>query len=487
MASQSQTELTFEPAGTHRWRIPTTYKEGMKTEGLVFASEAMLESIREDRAADQVANVATLPGLVGKSMAMPDIHLGYGFPIGGVAAFDADDGVVSPGGVGYDINCGVRLIRTDLTVDEVTPNMKSLVKALFEAVPSGVGGGGALDTRGQMDEVLGAGAEWAVEEGFGWEDDVAHLEEGGRMDDADPAKVSERARKRGSKQVGSLGSGNHFLEIQAVGEIADAEAAKACGFTEKDQVAVMLHTGSRGLGHQVCTDYLERLDSAAGKWNIPLADRQLSCAPLTSREADDYLAAMFAGANFAWANRQVITHQMRRAFAGVLGRDAEEMGMHVVYDVCHNMAKREEHEVDGKRRRLVVHRKGATRAFGPGHPQVPSAYQDVGQPVLVPGSMATGSWLLVGTQGGMKESWGSSCHGAGRRLSRTAAKKEFGHAEIVQDMGRKGIVIESQTKSGVTEEAPGAYKDVDQVVDVVHEVGIARKAVRLRPLGVIKG
>jgi tRNA-splicing ligase RtcB len=482
-----ETDLVLNEIGPFRYLIPRGTRPGMRTDGLIFASPAMLDSIRSDHAGEQVANVAALPGIVGRSLAMPDIHWGYGFPIGGVAAMDADEGVVSPGGVGYDINCGVRLIRTNLSESDVRPRMKELVRALSDGVPAGVGGHGTLNTRGSMDEVMSGGAEWAVEEGFGWTQDLPSLEEGGRMEDADPSKVSERARRRGSKQVGSLGSGNHFLEVQAVDAIEDKEAASACGLTSEGQVAIMLHTGSRGLGHQVCSDHLEVLDGAAGKWDIPLPDRQLASAPLKSREADDYLGAMFAAANFAWANRQVITDQTRKAFASVIGRSAEEMDMHVVYDVCHNMAKLEEHDVDGKRRRLLVHRKGATRAFGPGRPEVPSKYRDHGQPVLVPGSMATGSWLLTANEAAMSESWGSSCHGAGRRLSRSAAKKQFPHEDVIRDMDRQGIVIRATTKTGVTEEAPGAYKDVDDVVAVVDAVGIARKTVRLKPLGVVKG
>jgi tRNA-splicing ligase RtcB (3'-phosphate/5'-hydroxy nucleic acid ligase) len=475
------------PDGPNRYRIPRSWRSDMRTDGLIFASPGMLEAISADRAALQVANVATLPGIVGQSLAMPDIHWGYGFPIGGVAAMDEHEGVVSPGGVGYDINCGVRLIRTNLSEREVKPKIKALVDALFASVPAGVGGKGRLSGRGAMDEVLAGGASWAIEQGYGWSKDPQTLEEGGRMQAALPEHVSEKARKRGQDQVGSLGAGNHFLEVQAIDRIEDEASAKATGLQDEGQVAIMLHTGSRGLGHQVCSDHLEALDAAQARWRFELVDRQLACAPLTSHEAHAYIGAMFAAANYAWANRQVITHHTRLAFERVFQQSAEDMDMHVVYDVSHNMAKWEEHQVEGRRKRLLIHRKGATRAFGPGHPDVPARYRELGQPVLVPGDMAHGSWMLMGTQGSMQQSWGSSCHGAGRRLSRAAANKSFQHEAVLKDLAARGVSIRSHTREGVTEEAPGAYKDVDDVVGVVHDVGIAKKAVRLRPLAVVKG
>jgi tRNA-splicing ligase RtcB (3'-phosphate/5'-hydroxy nucleic acid ligase) len=478
--------VPLEAAGRHRWTIPRSHKPGMRVEGLLYASEAMLASIKMDKSAEQVANVATLPGIVGRSLAMPDIHWGYGFPIGGVAAMDAEAGVVSPGGIGFDINCGVRVLRTDLTEAEVRPKMKALVDELFRHVPSGVGGKGAAATS-RVHDVLTEGARWAIDNGYGWTHDLERLEEGGRMKGALPDHVSPRARERGGPQLGSLGSGNHFLEVQAVDRIEDDRTARAFGFTRPGQVCIMLHTGSRGLGHQVCTDHLETFARHLSGWGFELPDRQLACAPMRSNQAEAYLGAMMAAANFAWANRQIITHQTRLAFTKVLGRSPEELGLDVVYDVSHNMAKLEEHPVEGRRRRLVVHRKGATRAFGPGRTDVPARYRDHGQPVLVPGSMGTASWVLAGTSQAMDESWGSCCHGAGRRLSRSASTRTYSYNDVTRSMRESGIYLHSLTRAGVTEEAPGAYKDVDAVVDVAHEAGLGRKVVRLRPLGVVKG
>lgn len=470
-----------------RYVIPRSYKPEMQAEGLIFSSPKLIEGVRKDNAADQVANVATLPGLVGRSMAMPDIHWGYGFPIGGVAAFDAESGVVSPGGIGFDINCGVRLLRTDLTVKDVKPKLKDLIDALFDHVPTGVGGKGALSAKSRIDELLAGGAPWAIREGYGWEGDAERLEEGGAMKGARPEAVSDKAKSRGGPQVGSLGSGNHFLEVQAVEQLFDAAAAKAFGFTEPGQVVVMMHTGSRGLGHQVCTDFVQDFVNHEREWKIPLIDRQLAAAPMRSRQASDYLGAMMASANFAWGNRQLLTHQARLAFQKVFGQPAETMGLRIVYDVCHNMAKLEEHEVEGRRRKLIVHRKGATRSFGPGRVEVPIPYRDHGQPVLVPGDMGTASWVLAGTPASMTTSWGSCCHGAGRQLSRHAANRAFEHKAVLTDLWNKGIQVRALTRVGVTEEAPGAYKNVDEVVEVCHQTGLGRKVVRLRPLGVIKG
>jgi tRNA-splicing ligase RtcB len=471
----------------NRYVIPRSYKPQMRTEGLIFSSPRLIEGVKKDNAADQVANVATLPGIVGRAMAMPDIHWGYGFPIGGVAAFDAEEGVVSPGGIGFDINCGVRLLRTDLTVQDVRPKMKHLIDALFDEVPTGVGGKGVISAKSTINEVLGEGAQWAIGQGFGWTTDAERLEESGRMAGANPAVVSDKAKQRGAPQVGSLGSGNHFLEVQAVDRIYDEPTAKAFGIHGKDQVLVMMHTGSRGLGHQVCTDYLQAFDAHAGGWDIPLIDRQLAAAPLRTQQAEDYLGAMMAGANFAWANRQLITHSTRGAFQRVFGRDAESLGLSIVYDVCHNMAKIEEHQVEGRRRKLVVHRKGATRSFGPGRPELRGSFAEHGQPVLVPGDMGTASWVLAGTQSALENSWGSCCHGAGRQLSRAGANKVFKHNEVLTDLWNKGIQVRALTRVGVTEEAPGAYKNVDEVVEVCHDAGLGKKVARLRPLGVIKG
>jgi tRNA-splicing ligase RtcB len=460
----------------------------MRVPGMIFADSRMFQQIIQDNSPDQVANVATLPGIVGHSFAMPDIHHGYGFAIGGVAAFDSDEGVISPGGVGYDINCGVRLIRSNLEHDDVRGHMHALVDAMFGNVPSGVGSSGKIKlSPGQVDQVLARGARWAVENGYGWAADLETTEESGSIEGADPDLVSDRAKKRGAPQLGSLGAGNHFLEIQAVDEIFDPEAAAVFGIDHKGQVAIMIHTGSRGCGHQICTDYLDTMRQANRKYNIPLVDKELSCAPASSREAQEYFAAMKCGANFAWANRQMITHWVRESFEQVLGRKADDLGLNLVYDIAHNMAKLEKHEYEGRTRRLYVHRKGATRAFGPGHEAVPPKYREIGQPVLIPGDMGSASYLLVGTQQAMKETFGSTCHGAGRRMSRHAAIKRFPANQVRAKMAEAGIYLRSASRRGVSEEAPGVYKDVNDVVNIAHNSGIARKVVRLRPLGVVKG
>jgi len=441
-----------------------------------------------------VANVATLPGIVGRSLAMPDIHWGYGFPIGGVAAFAVEEvetgmGVVSPGGVGFDINCGVRMLRTDLTEREVQPRIKQLIDTLFELVPSGLGSEGLIRLQAdRLDPVLEGGARWAAEEGYLWDRDLEVLEEGGRLENASAGKASHRARKRGSRQLGSLGSGNHFLEVQVVEEILDETAAKAYGLTGPGQAVVMMHTGSRGFGHQACQDHLDLLQQASRKYDIKLVDRQLACAPLHTPEADTYMKVMAAAANYAWANRSLITHWTREAFHRVFDSDAEDLGLETVYDVAHNIAKVETHQVDGQKREVVVHRKGATRAFGPGLPEVPSAYQEAGQPVIVPGDMGSSSYLLAGTQGAMELSFGSTCHGAGRMLSRTKARKKWRGDDLIRDLWkRQQIYVRAQSPKVAAEEAPGAYKDVSRVVEVCHAAGIARKVARMRPLGVVKG
>ncbi|MEW5794925.1 MAG: RtcB family protein [Candidatus Zixiibacteriota bacterium] len=460
----------------------------MRVPGLIYADQPMFNQIIQDDSPDQVANVATLPGIVGSSFAMPDIHHGYGFAIGGVAAFDAEEGIISPGGVGYDINCGVRLIRSSLRFDDVKAHIKPLVDAMFSNVPSGVGAGGKRKlSHTEIDEVLARGSEWAVTEGYGWKGDLEATEENGCIRGADPEAVSENAKKRGAPQLGSLGAGNHFLEIQKVDEIFDRDAAKAFGITEQGQITIMIHTGSRGCGHQICTDYLDTMRRANQKYNIPLVDRELSCAPASSPEARRYFAAMKCGANYAWANRQMITHWVRESFEQVLGEDAHRLGLALIYDIAHNMAKFEEHEYEGRRRKLYVHRKGATRAFGPGNSAVPMAYRNVGQPVLIPGDMGSASYLLVGTDQAMRETFGSTCHGAGRRMSRTAATKMFRADQVRARLEQQGIYLRAASKSGVAEEAPGVYKDVDEVVQIAHNAGIARKVARLRPVGVMKG
>ncbi len=456
----------------------------MRTDVIVYASEPLLEQIRRDLSLQQAVNVATLPGIVGPSLAMPDIHQGYGFPIGGVAATDYEEGVVSPGGVGFDINCGVRLVTTNLNKDEVRAKLRELVNQVFRDIPCGTGGKGRLELRDkELDEVLVKGARWMIEKGLGEERDVECSEENGRIEGADPNHVSARAKERGRPQLGTLGSGNHFLEIQYVQKIHHPEAARVMNL-EEDQVVVLLHCGSRGLGHQVCTDFLAQMGAAMKRYGITLPDRQLACVPIQSEEGQAYLAAMRAAANFAWANRQAILHFLRDSFRRVFGNQAR---LTTLYDVCHNIAKRERHEVDGKKRDVLVHRKGATRAFPPGHREIPAIYREIGQPVLIPGSMGTASWILVGAEGAMRETFGSVCHGAGRLMSRTAAKKGRTAKEVERELEEKGIVVRSETRDGILEEIPEAYKNVDEVIEVVERAGLARKVARLRPMGVIKG
>ncbi len=475
----------LQPIDKWRWRIPRDRDRGMRTDVRIYASRAILEQVAKDSSLEQAANVATLPGIVGPSLAMPDIHQGYGFPIGGVCATDEHEGgVVSPGGVGFDINCGVRLLRTNLTEQDLRPRLKETVDQIFRDVPCGAGGSGFVKiNQPDLDRVLVDGARWMVEHGYGDASDVEHSEAGGRLPEADPAAVSDRAKQRGRPQLGTLGSGNHFLEIQYVESIHDREAAQAMGI-EPGQAVVLIHSGSRGLGHQVCTDALREMNSAMNRYGIELPDRQLACTPIRSPEGAAYLAAMRAAANFAWANRQAITHFLRNALARVFGPSTR---LGVIYDVCHNIAKFERHQVDGAKREVLVHRKGATRAFPPHHPEMPAAYRHVGQPVFVPGSMGTASWVLAGREGAMRETFGTCCHGAGRLLSRTAAKRGRELADVIESLESKGIYVRSETKKGILEEIPEAYKDVDQVIEVVHNAGLAAKVARLRPMGVIKG
>jgi tRNA-splicing ligase RtcB len=472
----------------YRWEIPTSYKPGMRVSGLVYADEAMLEAIREEQSLEQVANVAFLPGIVGHSLAMPDIHWGYGFPIGGVAATRVSDGVVSPGGVGYDINCGVRLLRTSLSENEVAPKITELVNTLFRDIPSGLGSEGKIRVNEkEMNEILTEGAHWAVKRGFGKPEDLEVTEETGRLKGADPEKVSARAKKRGSPQSGTLGSGNHFLEVQVVREIYEQIAAKAMGIERVGQVLLLIHTGSRGLGHQVCDDYLRLMEEAVRRYDISLPDRQLACAPTESKEGKDYLAAMACAANYAWANRQCIAHWARECFAKVFGKKPQELGMNQIYDVAHNIAKIEEHTVDGKKLMVCVHRKGATRAFPAGHKDVPERYKDVGQPVLIPGDMGRRSYVSTGTETAMAETFGSTCHGAGRLQSRSAARRSLRGVDIVNELRAKGIIVKTDSMASLAEEASQAYKDVAQVVEVTHQAGISRKVAMATPMGVIKG
>ncbi|MFO0635860.1 MAG: RtcB family protein [Nannocystaceae bacterium] len=475
----------FERIDDYRVRIPAT--GGMRVPGLLFADASMMSAIASDKSPEQVRNVAHLPGIVSASIAMPDMHWGYGFPIGGVAAFDEREGVLSPGGVGYDINCGVRLLRSELGRDDVAGRLEALSLALYKAVPCGVGSRSELRVhKRELDDVLQGGARWAVAQGFGDEADLELIEEQGCFRGADPSKVSERAKDRGRPQIGSLGSGNHFCELGYVAEIYDEVAAAAYGL-RRDAITLLIHSGSRGLGHQVCDDALHTMLKASARYGIALPDRQLCAAPLGSPEADDYFGAMACAINFAFANRQVMTHGARRALAAFFGRDAQALGLQLVYDVCHNIAKWEEHEVDGVRRRLCVHRKGATRAFGPGHPDVPTAYRAVGQPVLVPGDMGRYSFVLRGQPGAMQESFGSSCHGAGRRLSRVRAKKLAMSRPIFEELRQRGVWVRADSKATVAEEIPEAYKDVADVVDVVDGAGLATKVAKLVPLAVVKG
>ncbi|MBI4305937.1 MAG: RtcB family protein [Chloroflexi bacterium] len=470
------------------WELPTSYKQGMRVPGRVFASERMMREAVEDQALEQMANVAQLPGIVGYSLAMPDIHWGYGFPIGGVAATRVPDGVISPGGVGFDINCGVRLVRTDLTEEEVRPRLETLISKLYANVPSGVGSEGMIRLSARdADEVMRRGASWAVARGYGVDEDLEVTEERGCMADADPDTVGERPRKRGAEQIGTLGSGNHFLEVQAVDQVFESKAADAMGITGRGQVVVMFHCGSRGFGHQICEDYVREISGMLPGYGISLPDRQLACAPVKSPEGRNYLRAMRCAANFAWANRQTILHATRESFEREFGRSWRQLGMHQVYDVSHNMAKIEEHEVEGKKSTLCVHRKGATRSFPPGHEDIPERYRAIGQPVLIPGDMGRYSFLCVGGPDALEKSWGSACHGAGRVQSRAAARRHLKGRDIRAELASRGIVAKSRGWASLAEEATEAYKDVEEVVRVCERAGLVRNVARLRPLGVITG
>ncbi|MBI2872240.1 MAG: RtcB family protein [Chloroflexi bacterium] len=459
----------------------------MRVPGIIFASDAMVRRIGQDQSLDQVANVAFLPGIVLASFGMPDIHWGYGFPVGGVAATRVRDGVVSPGGVGFDINCGVRLLRTSLTEEEVRPRLEELVSALFADIPTGVGAAGKLKVGvKELDKVMTQGARWAVANGYGEPDDLETTEEHGAIGGADPEAVGPRPRQRGAGQLGTLGSGNHFLEVQVVDEVFDGIVAEAMGI-RLGQVTVLIHCGSRGFGHQVCEDYLRTVEPAMQRYGIQVPDRQLACVPVTSPEGRSYLAAMRCAANFAWANRQCIAHWTRESFSRVFGQDWYRLGMTMVYDVCHNIAKVEKHMVEGKRVDVCIHRKGATRSFPPGHPELPERYRRVGQPVMVPGDMGRYSFLAVGTETAMERSLGSTCHGAGRTESRGAAKRLLKGHDVQKELRRQGIVVMARGWASLAEEASIAYKDVAEVVDVCHNAGLANRVARMRPLGVIKG
>ncbi|MDD5116755.1 MAG: RtcB family protein [Candidatus Omnitrophica bacterium] len=480
--------ISLEKIDDYRWRIPRSYKPGMRVSGLVYADEKLLKDIYQDKALEQVANVAFLPGIVNNSLAMPDIHWGYGFPIGGVAATDIEEGgVISPGGVGFDINCGVRLLKTSLEYDDIKDKVGDLIYHLFSDVPSGVGSEGDIRLSPKDEKaILSKGSSWAVENGYGAAEDLEYTEENGAMAGADPQYVSERALKRGKTQSGTLGSGNHFLEIQIIDRLYDRQASDTLGLS-LGQVMVEIHSGSRGLGYQICEDYSRSMIASLARYGINVPDRQLACAPVSSAEGRAYLSAMKCAANYAWCNRQCLMHLTRKAFEKVFGCSWQKLGMSLVYDVAHNIAKIERHEVGGRSKELCVHRKGATRAFGPGHPALPGKYKDIGQPVIIPGDMGRNSYLLVGTQKAMQETFGSVCHGAGRLKSRTAAMRSIRPDMLLKELESKGIIVKTSGRNTLVEEAPSVYKDVNEVVNVVHNAGLAKRVCRMRPVGVIKG
>ncbi|MDT7900919.1 MAG: RtcB family protein [Acidianus sp.] len=471
---------------TYEWRIE---KSGcMRVPVTIFADDVLIDKMKQDLTLKQATNVACLPGVQEGVYVLPDGHQGYGFPIGGIAATAIDEGgVVSPGGIGYDINCGVRLLRTNLDYEDVKPKLKDLVEELHRNVPSGVGSEGKvkLSTQ-QLDEVLAEGVKWAIDKGYGWAEDMEHIEQHGSWDIADPSKVSDIAKKRGASQLGTLGAGNHFLEVQVVDKIYDEKIAKALGITHEGQVMVMVHTGSRGLGHQIASDYLQIMERAMKKYNITVPDRELAAIPFESREGQDYFHAMVSGANFAWTNRQLITHWVRESFGNVFKVDPEKLDLHIIYDVAHNIAKIEEYDVEGKRKKLLVHRKGATRAFPPGSPEIPADHRNIGQVVLIPGSMGTASYVMAGIPEG-RRTWYTAPHGAGRWMSREAAVRSYPANTVVENLEERGIIVRATTRRVVAEEAPGAYKDVDRVAKVADAVKIAKLVVRLRPIGVTKG
>lgn len=477
----------FKRLSPYLYEIPQDHRPDMRVPARFYADAELLQATLGDKSLDQLVNSATLPGIVAYALAMPDIHQGYGFPIGGVVATRVPDGVISPGGVGYDINCGVRLLGTHLHQTDVAPYLDELATQLQRSCPHGVGrGGGIVLTHKQMETIVRQGARWALEQGYATESDLERTEENGCIAGADPAKISARAYERARDQLGTLGAGNHFIEVDVVDRLFDEEAAGRMGLFP-GQIVVQIHCGSRGFGHQICTDYVARFQRVVHQYGIQLPDRELVCAPLDSPEGQDYLAAMKGAANFAFCNRQVLTHLIRRSFADVLGGHVDHHHVYQIYDIAHNMAKIEQHEVGGRQMTLCVHRKGATRAFGPGSPVLPDVYRDIGQPVLVPGSMGTASWVLVGTAGSMAQSFGSTCHGAGRTMSRSRAKKEVQGGELRRELEEQGIRVRAGSLAGLAEEAPVAYKDVDRVIEVVHGAGIARKVARLVPVAVVKG
>ena len=471
------------------WEISKEYRSGMQVPSRIIMNDDLLNEVEQD-VVQQITNVAMLPGMVGYTVALPDAHTGYGYPIGGVSANSYEEGVISPGGIGFDINCGVRMIKTSLKKEELSPKIKDLINALFNKVPAGVGKKGFLElNKDEFFEMLKHGTDWCIENDYGVKEDVLHIEDGGCLEDADPTKLSDKAVKRGLEQLGTLGSGNHYLEIQSIekGDIFNEELASKLGFEEESQVSVMIHCGSRGFGHQIGTDYLKSFVKVMKDYNIGIKDKQLACAPISSKEGKNYYAAMCCAANFAFVNRQVILHRVRNVFEKILDMDVDEMGMELVYDVAHNIAKKETHEIDGKSTVVMVHRKGATRAFPPHHREIPNDYKEIGQPVILGGSMETGSYLLVGKQESMKISYGSAAHGAGRRMSRSQAKKEVWGEDLKEKMEQRGIIVKSDSMSGLAEEAGIAYKDIDDVVSVLADTNICEPVLRVRPFGNIKG
>jgi tRNA-splicing ligase RtcB len=480
--------IPLEKIDDYSWRIPK-YKPGMRVPGMVFANESLLEKMQTDRTLWQCTNVAHLPGIYKHAITLPDGHEGYGFPIGGVAATDYDEGVISPGGVGYDINCGVRLLSTNLSEQEIRPKLPQLANAIFMNVPSGLGSARKdfKVTAGDLNKLVVEGVQWIIDRGLGWSDDAEHCEERGCMKNADPDKVSTTAKNRGLTQIGTLGSGNHFLEIQKVDKIYNPRTAKVFGIEQEGQVTVMIHCGSRGFGHQVCSDYLRVMEHAVQKYKIDLPDRELACAPGNSSEAEDYVQAMACAVNYAFSNRQAIMHWVRQSFQQIYHEDPEKFGLKLVYDVAHNIAKAETHQIDGVKKKVWVHRKGATRAFPSGQAEIPPDYRSEGQPVLIPGSMGTSSWVLVGAEKAMELTFGSTAHGAGRMMSRTAAKRKFWGGDIKAALEKRGIVVRAASASVLAEEADPAYKNVDVVADVSDKVGIATKVARLVPIAVVKG
>ncbi|MCX5697218.1 MAG: RtcB family protein [Candidatus Omnitrophica bacterium] len=480
--------MKLEKIDDYRWRIPKSFKPGMRVPGIIYADEKLLKDIYQDKALEQVANVAFLPGIVNYSLAMPDIHWGFGFPIGGVAATDIEEGgVISPGGIGFDINCGVRMLKTNLQHEDIKDKIKDLVYALFSDIPTGVGSKGDIRVgRREEKEIMTKGSQWAVEQGYGTQEDLECTEEYGAIEGADPDAVSERAYERGKAQSGTLGSGNHFLEVQVIDQLYNREACDSLGLS-LGQITLMIHSGSRGFGYQICDDYTRSMVHCLQKYNINVPDRQLACAPVNSPEGKQYLAAMRCAANYAWANRQCLMHLTRKVFERIFAVPWQKMGMQLIYDVAHNIAKIEKYTLDGKEKLLCVHRKGATRAFGPGNQALPDRYKKIGQPVIIPGDMGRNSYLLVGTRKAEEETFGSSCHGAGRVKSRTAAARSIDVNVLLKELESKGIIVKASGRQTIVEEAPQAYKDVNEVVDVVHNAGLAKRVCRMRPLGVIKG